>query len=97
MEGIRSVNGEHSLLHLTLTVHNEVCKQERNLCCVMKLRIFFSLSFLGLHLWHMEVPRLGVKLELQLPAYTATTVAPDPSSICDLHHTAHSNAGSLTH
>ena len=28
--------------------------------------IFFS--FLGLHLQHMKVPRLGVKLELQLPA-----------------------------
>ena len=25
---------------------------------------FLSLSFLGLHLWHMEVPRLGVQLEL---------------------------------
>ena len=23
--------------------------------------------FLGPHLWHMEVPRLGVELELQLP------------------------------
>ena len=32
----------------------------------------------------MEVPRLGVKLELQLPAYTTAT--PDPSCICDLHH-----------
>ena len=26
--------------------------------------------FLGPHLWHMEIPRLGVDLELQLPAYT---------------------------
>ena len=26
--------------------------------------------FLGLHLQHMEVPRLGVKSELKLPAYT---------------------------
>ena len=26
----------------------------------------FLLSFLGPCLWHMEVPRLGVKLELQL-------------------------------
>ena len=30
--------------------------------------VFFC-GFLGLHLWHMEVPRLGVQLELQLPAY----------------------------
>ena len=37
--------------------------------------------FLGLHPQHMEVPRLGVELELQLPAYI----------------TAHGNAGSLIH
>ena len=28
----------------------------------------------------MEVPRLGVKLELQLPAYTTATATPDPLS-----------------
>ena len=34
----------------------------------------------------MEVPRLGVKSELQLPAYaTATATVLDPSHICDLH------------
>ena len=31
------------------------------------------LVFLGLHLWHMKVPRLEVKSELQLPAYTTAT------------------------
>ena len=44
----------------------------------------------------MEVPRLGVELELQLPAYTSATATPDLSHIWDLHH-AHSNAGSLPH
>ena len=39
---------------------------------------------LGPHPWHMEVSRLGVELELQLPAYT--TVTADVSHICDLHH-----------
>ena len=34
----------------------------------------------------MEVPRLGVELELQLPAYTTVTATPDPSRVCDLHH-----------
>ena len=34
----------------------------------------------------MEVPRLGVKLELQLPAYTTATGTQDLSCICDLHH-----------
>uniref|UniRef100_A0A480EZY0 Uncharacterized protein n=1 Tax=Sus scrofa TaxID=9823 RepID=A0A480EZY0_PIG len=33
----------------------------------------------------MEVPRLGVKLELQRPTYTTTTAMPDPSCFCDLH------------
>ena len=32
----------------------------------------------------MEVPRLGVELELQLLAYTTVTAMPDPSHICDL-------------
>ena len=36
-------------------------------------------------LWHMEVPRLRVKSELQLPAYTTTTATPDLSYVCDLH------------
>ena len=36
----------------------------------------------------MEVPRLGVELELQLPAYTTATEALDPSSIFDLHHSS---------
>ena len=38
----------------------------------------------------MEVPRLGVQLELQMPAYTtATAIAtPDPSCVCNLHHSS---------
>ena len=40
--------------------------------------LVFFLVFLGPHLWHMEAPRLGAKLELQLLAY---------------HH-SHSNLGS---
>ena len=37
---------------------------------------------------HVEVPRLGVKSELQLPAYTAATAMWDPSCICDLQHSS---------
>ena len=37
---------------------------------------------------HMEVPRLGVKLELQLLAYTTAIAMPDPSHICDLRHSS---------
>ena len=34
--------------------------------------------------WHMEVPGLGVKSELQLLAYSIATAMPDLSHICDL-------------
>ena len=49
---------------------------------------FVFLPFLGLLSRHVEVPRLGVSSELQLPAYaTATATATgDPSLVCNLHH-----------
>ena len=37
--------------------------------------------FLQLNLWHTEVPRLVVELELQLLAYSIATTTPDPSCI----------------
>ena len=40
--------------------------------------ILFYFVFLGLLLWHMEVPRLGVESELQLPAYTTAIAMQDP-------------------
>ena len=47
---------------------------------------FFAFCFLGPHPQHMEVPRLGVKSELQLPAYTSATAMQDLSQVCDLHY-----------
>ena len=44
--------------------------------------------FLRPHLQHMEVPRLGVKLELQLLAYTTATATPDLSHVCDLRQSS---------
>ena len=49
---------------------------------------FLSFVFLGSHPRHREVPRLGVKSELQLPDYTTATATPDPSHICDPHHSS---------
>lgn len=57
-------------------------------------KVFFS-SFLRLHLWHLEVPGLGVKSELQRLAYavafsnavfliriiTETTSGPQPKPL----------------
>ena len=40
---------------------------------------FFFGLFLGPHPRHMEVPRLGIDLELWLPAYTTATAMSDPS------------------
>ena len=34
----------------------------------------------------MEILRLEVELELQLPAYTTDTAMQDPSCVCKLHH-----------
>ena len=48
----------------------------------------FCLFLLGPHLWHMEVPRLGVESELQLLAYTTATARRDPSHIYNLHHSS---------
>ena len=43
------------------------------------LDLSFSFCFLGPHLQCMEVPRLGVELELQLLAYTTATATWDLS------------------
>jgi len=50
--------------------------------------IYSFLSFLGLLPWHMEVPRLGVQSELQPLTYATATATPDPSFVCDLHHSS---------
>ena len=52
------------------------------LCCA---KTFF---FFGPQMWHKEVPRLGVKWELQLLACAVATATPDPSCICDLLHSS---------
>ena len=52
------------------------------------LREVFFLVFLGLYPQHTEVPRLGVKLELQPQAYATATAMPDPSHICHPHHSS---------
>ena len=48
----------------------------------------FFFFFLGLYLWLMEVPRLGVESELQLLSCATATAIPDGSHVCDLHHSS---------
>ena len=52
------------------------------------LFVYLFTVFLGPHPQHMEVPRLGVELELQLPAYTTATATRDLSHVCELHHSS---------
>ena len=46
------------------------------------------LPLLGLHPRHMEVPRLWVESELQLPAYATATATTDPSRVYNLYHSS---------
>ena len=59
---------------------------------VLQISSFASLLnflfFLGLYPWHMEVPRLGLESELQLLACATAKAMPDPSHVCDLHHSS---------
>ena len=55
----------------------------------------FVFCFLGPHPQHIEVPRLGVQWELQLPAYT-TAKQRGIQATAGTYTTAHSNARYLT-
>ena len=56
-------------------------------CVYVCVYVFiFAFFFKGPHPWHMEVPRLGVKSELQLLAYATATAMWDLNHIYDLHH-----------
>ena len=47
-----------------------------------------AFAVLGPYPRHMEVPRLGVELELLPPAYTRATAMPDLSHVCELYHSS---------
>ena len=36
----------------------------------------------------MHLPRLGVELDLQLPAYATAAAMPDPSHVCNLRYSS---------
>ena len=70
---------------LALSIY-KVYKIDFHLQIYLKKNFFYL--FLGPHPWHMEVPRIGVKSEPQLPAYTTATAMWNLSCICDLHHSS---------
>ena len=53
--------------------------------------LFYYYYFLGPHLPHMEVPRLGVKSELWLLACAKDIATQDLSRVCNLHHSSQQN------
>ena len=63
----------------------------QSLSLILFLLVFFFfvfLPFLGLFPQHMEVPRLGVELELQPLAYATAMATRDLSRFCKLHHSS---------
>ena len=52
----------------------------------LSLFIYLFIYLLGLHLQHMEIHRLGVESQLQLPADATPTATKDPSRVCNLPH-----------
>ena len=85
---LKALHGTFILV--SLVIHNAVLQGNNvNLTQISESKKFFlSFVFLGPHLWHMEVPRLGVQSELQLPAYTTATAIRDLSHVCDPHHSS---------
>ena len=55
---------------------------------IFSLFIFFFWLFSGLHQWHTEIPKLGVKSELQPQAYATTTAMPGLSHVCNPQHSS---------
>ena len=51
---------------------------DMNPCVYGQPVVFVFVCFLGPYPWHMEVARLGVESELQLPAYATATATWDP-------------------
>ena len=62
------------------------CRKCHFLLLLVFLFCFVFGVFLGLYPWRMEVPRLGVEPELQLPVSAIAMAKQDLSCFCDLHH-----------
>ena len=79
----------HSFFHyiyIYIYIYTYVC-----VCVYIYIYMFFPFFFywfLGPHLQHMEVPRLGVKSELQLQACATATAIPALNHVCNLHHSS---------
>ena len=59
-----------------------------NRCSISFFLSFLFFGFLGPHLRHIEVSKLGGELEIQLLAYATATATQDPSHVYDLYHSS---------
>ena len=78
----------HSLgnnLHITFHVSTWPLEKPAHDITGYDIILFYVLLFEP-HSQHMEVPRLGVEWELQLPTYATATAARDPNCVFELHH-----------
>ena len=83
---IHSLGGYALSFPFLLSLHEEGLKNYGKIHTNLTTVTIFFFCFLGLRLWHMEIPRLGIVSELQLPAYTTATATWDQSRVCNLHH-----------
>ena len=74
---ISAVQQNDPVIHIHIYIHYFL---------IFCLFIYLFILFWGPHSQHLEVPRLGVKSELQLPAYATATATWDRSHVCNLHH-----------
>ena len=78
--------------NINCLLQRENIRKEHMVCFLLKWVFgyitFFFFCLLGPHPWHMEAPRLGAELELQLLAYATATAAGDPSHIYNLYHSS---------
>ena len=65
-----------------------VFRQKIRKCVIECIGKLFVFCFLGPPLQHMQVPRLGVKWELQPLVYTTARATRDSRHICDPHHSS---------
>ena len=77
--GSSQARGQIGAIVAGLHFSNSKARSKPHLQTNMTYLIFLSFFFFkGSHPWHMEVPRLAVKLELWPPAYTTATAILDP-------------------
>ena len=79
-----------------------VTEQSKSLTYILLFRgpfylVILFFCFLGPHLWHREVPRLGVKSKLQLPGYIPQAQQCRIRATSVTYTTLHGDARSLTH